>query len=115
MKKPEPLLPKVKQVATHVLVTDETRRELRALSSRTCRHQSDLLRHAVDDLLVKHDSPRPVDLVTRRETWRDADRSIVFRLWPAQLTAVQVLARRTRIRQSELLREAINDLLRSAA
>lgn len=115
MKKPEPLLPKVKQVATHVLVTDETRRELRALSSRTRRQQSVLLRDAVKELLEKYETPRPVDLISQRETWRDADRSVVFRLKQSQLVAVQDLARRTRIRQSELLREAINDLLRSAA
>lgn len=111
-KKAEPLLPKVKQVATHVMVTVEMRSALRSLSSNVRCHQSVLLRDAVGDLLKKYESPRPSAMVAARDGWRDADRSIVFRLKPAMLSAVQLLARRTRIRQSELLREAIGDLLR---
>ena len=43
-------------VSTHVLVTEEDVRRLRALSRRTRIAQSEYLREAVDDLLRKYDA-----------------------------------------------------------
>lgn len=43
-------------VSTHVLVTEEDVRRLRALARRTRIAQSEYLREAVDDLLRKYDA-----------------------------------------------------------
>jgi hypothetical protein len=54
---PDPgVVEKDDSVSTHVLVTEEDVRRLRALSRRTRIAQSEYLREAVDDLLRKYDA-----------------------------------------------------------
>lgn len=94
-------------VATHVLVPNEMKREFLALSHRTHRSQRDLLDEAIDSLLEKHKK------VVTYSDWdaRLTDTSIVFRLPKPKLEALKALAKRTRIAQSALIREALTDLL----
>lgn len=55
---PAPELPQAKDdvVSTHVLVDEEQVQRLRELARRTRVHQSEYLREAVDDLLVKYNA-----------------------------------------------------------
>jgi hypothetical protein len=51
---PRPAREKDEVVSTHVLVDEEQVHKLRELARRTRVHQSEYLREAVDDLLVKY-------------------------------------------------------------
>lgn len=96
--------------STHVLVPALLYSALHELRTRTRVRQSTYMREAVADLLARYasgvrQSPLPAlpELVEVR--------SLVFRVDSDHLTTLRQLAATTRIRQSELLREAVVDLL----
>ncbi len=92
--------------STHVLVPETVAEGLRSLSRCTRVCQSVYLREAVSDLLEANDN-RVVPLVG--EWPREGDRlvSVVFRVEEGALEMLAELSGRTRVRQSEYLREAI--------
>lgn len=97
--------------STHVLVEQYLLDGLRLLSERTRVTQSQYMRQAVADVLAKHEAS-PMPLVGYHERVTDRLVSIVFRLDTQMMGHLVEMAKRTRVRQSEYLREAIVDLLR---
>lgn len=95
-----------KLVSTHVLVPRSLRRALQVLADRTHIHQSEYLREALDDLLAKY----PEGVQPAAATAPAAE-ELVLRVDPVKLGALKALSHRTRVRQSEFLREAIHDVL----
>lgn len=97
--------------ATHVLVERYISDGLRHLSHVTRVTQAQYLREAVRDLLKKH-AHRIVPVVDYHREADDELVSVVFRVHSEDMAELIDLADRTRVRQSEYLREAIVDLLR---
>ena len=90
----------------HVLVPGSYVAKLRQLAHNTRIHQSEYLREFINDLLAKHQNtiaagPGPV-------LPDEPSANLVFRISPTMKTQLDALTEKTRIRQSEWLREALH-------
>lgn len=98
-------------VSTHVLVPKGRVFKLRELARRTRIHQSEYLREALEDVLRKYQGPEQPAPAPSTVVDEGGLLSVVFRVAPGRLEALKDLAKKTRVRQSEYLREAIEDVL----
>lgn len=96
--------------STHVMLSATMLEGLDALVQRTRVRQSRLMREAVDDLLARYVNGVRLSPLPRLPPL-ESTRSLVFRLDVSALESLRALAKRTRIAQSELVREAVADLL----
>lgn len=97
------------EVSTHVLVPDSWAEALRELSRTTRVSQADYLREVVAYLLETYAGQTPTlqPLPVPPATEGARRVSVVFRVAPADIEALRVLSKHTRVRQSEYLREGL--------
>lgn len=94
----------------HIYITASMRDGLAALHARTRITLAHYMREAVDDLLARYQSGARADpLPTPSPGALNAQ--CIIRLRPEQSAELKKLVERTRIRESVLLREALDDLL----
>lgn len=101
--------------ATHILVRESQAVGLRELADGTRVTQAQYLREAVVDLLAKYRVRNPDRWWSMGGAPAGHLVSIVFRLDASLMAGLAELANRTRIRRSELVREAVADLLEKYA
>jgi predicted DNA-binding protein len=97
--------------ATHFLLPREIYRSLNVLCRRTRVTQADYVREALNNLLAKYSGNQSLDASPAEAEPAMVLRSVVVRIERAQNNKLNELAKQTRVRRSEHLREAISDLL----